>query len=295
MIEIDFLTKFNRPVVLAMGFFDCVHTGHRALLTKCAALARAAGAAAAATTFCNNAYKRFNPDSKLIYTYAERLCLFAEAGMDACVPFKFDAAFKQTDKREFLDLLLRNLDIKAAVCGYDYLFGSRGGGDAQFLREYFSARGVAVHIERPVTYNGERVSSTLVKETLSAGNIEKANILLARPYFMQGSVERGRGVGASISAPTANLKYSKDKLLAKAGVYSTRTTLDGNTYKSVTSIGPKPTFDEPSITVETFIDGVSSALYGKTLRVEFFKYLRPLRKFPSPSALSLQIKADLEA
>ncbi len=294
MVEIVFPQKLSEPVVLGMGFFDCVHMGHRKLLETVENEAIRQNVKSAVITFSNNPYKIFNYESKLIYTYEERSELFKETGIDFCIPFKFDAYFKERSKEDFLNGIFSHLNVKSIVCGYDYLFGAGGAGDTDFLKEKAALKGVEVKIIEPVLCEGERVSSTLIKKCLEEGDIKKANLLLTKPYFMNGEVVRGRGEGRKNASPTINLSFSKEKMLIRHGVYATLTTIDGVKKRSVTNVGAKPTYGEPSVTVETLIDNENRELYGKKVKIEFMKYLREIKKFDSPTELAAQIRRDLQ-
>ncbi len=294
MREIENFDKIEEKTVLGMGFFDSVHIGHRALIERVKDIARRLNAKSAVITFSNNPYKLFNSDAKLIYTYKERCSLFEELDVDYVIPFRFDRFFKRKTKDEFLSELFDRFNIAGIVCGYDYMFGSGGNGDAEYLKKICSEKNISVDVIDPVLHNGERVSSTLIKETLLAGNIKKANELLTVPYFMSGEIVHGRGVGRLYGFPTANLKFSGNKMLIKSGVYATKAIYDGTERKSVTNVGTKPTFGEPFLSVETLIKDEKADLYGKQIKLEFVDFLRDIKKFSSPQELADRILKDLE-
>ena len=294
MKEIGNAESLKEKTVLGMGFFDSVHTGHRVLIDTVKETARKLNAKSAVLTFSNNSYKQFDSESKLIYTYRERCLLFDELGLDCVIPFEFDCKLKQKSREEFLSDLFGRINIAGIVCGYDYKFGKGGLGDAEYLKAVCTEKDIPVTVVQPVLQNGERVSSTLVKETLRQGNIKKANALLSVPYFMTGKVIHGRGVGRFYGFPTANLEFSSDKMLIKSGVYATKTIYDGKIRKSVTNIGDKPTFEEQSVSVETLIKDENADLYGKEIKIEFVDFLRDIKKFSSPQELADRILKDLE-
>lgn len=294
MREIENFDKIEEKTVLGMGFFDSVHIGHRALIERVKDIARRLNAKSAVITFSNNPYKQFNSDAKLIYTYRERCSLLEALDVDYVIPFRFDRFFKRKTKDEFLSELFDRFNIAGIVCGYDYMFGSGGNGDAEYLKKICSEKNISVDVIDPVLHNGERVSSTLIKETLLAGNIKKANELLTVPYFMSGEIVHGRGVGRLYGFPTANLKFSGNKMLIKSGVYATKAIYDGTERKSVTNVGTKPTFGEPFLSVETLIKDEKADLYGKQIKLEFVDFLRDIKKFSSPQELADRILKDLE-
>jgi len=281
------------PLAVGLGFFDCVHLGHRKLLAEVIETARRLACAPCVSTFSNNPYRIFSAESKAVYTYAERLTLFEALGVTHVLPFEFDAGLQATGKDAFLDMLFSAFDIRAVVCGHDYKFGRRGEGDAEYLKRYAESRGAEVTIVGPVLADGIRVSSTLIKEYLEKGELERANRLLGGPFFACGTVGGGCGRGRLYGFPTANLMTDGDKLLPCDGVYATQTAVDGKLYRSVTHIGAKPTFADAARSVETLLDGFSGDLYGKEIKVGFLSRLRGIEKFPSPQALREQICKDL--
>lgn len=284
----------NMPdVCVALGFFDSVHCGHRHIIERVKFLSGRYGCKSAVVTFSNNAYKQFNPTAKEVYTYTERLTLFDELALDCVIPVRFDAQTKATDRADFLDYLTSGGRVRAFVCGYDYLFGAGGKGDAEYLRQYCTERGIFCDVIPPVMNDGVRVSTSVIKKLLADGDLPLANRYLTRPFFLDGSVEHGRGVGRLFGIPTANLKVCKDKLLPRCGVYASHAEINGKKYRAVTNIGAKPTFGEPSVTVETFIDGDMDDLYFRPMRLELVRYLRDIIKFESPAELSKQIHKDL--
>ncbi len=294
MLEIASSEKIEEKIVVGMGFFDCVHAGHRVLIERVKAKARELSAKSAVITFSNNPYNRFEISDKLIYTYSERCLLFKDLDINYVIPFEFDERFGKTSKDDFLRDLFERFDIAGIVCGYDYRFGNNGDGNAEYLKHVAAQNNISLSVIEPVLLNGERVSSTLVKETLRSGNIKKANFLLTVPYFMTGEVIHGRGVGKIYGFPTANINISADKMLVKNGVYATRTVYDGEVRKSVTNVGAKPTFDESVVSVETLIKDEKADLYGKQIKLEFTDFLRDIQKFSSPRDLADRIKKDIE-
>lgn len=293
MIVCDFRTGYNRPIVIGLGFFDSVHYGHRKIIEQVRSLAAECAAEAALFTFSNNAYKQFNAQGKLIYTLDERLSILERQGVQCAVTAKFDKTFKAIAALAFLDRLTERFAVKGIVCGYDYLFGAGGKGDTELLREYCAQKGIACVVLDPIELNGERVSSTEIRQCLTAGDVEKAAALLTEPFFMTGTVVAGRGEGHLFGFPTANLSFPVGKLTPAEGVYATVTSVDGTSYRSVTNVGTKPTFGDMRFSVETFIDGDLGALYGKRITVAFKRFLRPIKKFDSPEALSKQIHIDI--
>jgi riboflavin kinase/FMN adenylyltransferase len=285
------LTSDNKPIALALGYFDCVHFAHRRIIQEACFYALSNGISSAVFTFSNDLQTK---GELPVYPYKERKRLLSSLSIDYIIPFHFDEEFKKTDKKDFLDILFRKFNIKFIVCGSDYRFGSNGSGDVDFLKQFASEKNVNVQVFEPIMVNGEVVSTTSIKQALQNGNIDKANKLLCNPFFFEGKVTRGKGRGQGMGCPTANLKPT-NRFMPRFGVYSSRTFLDGKIFDSVTSVGNKPTFDDDSVTVETYIadDGIYN-IYNKTIRVEIIEFLRELRKFPSVAELKKQLKKDIK-
>ena len=144
-----------------------------------------------------------------------------------------------------------------------------------------------------VKIDGKKISSSDIKTCLKAGEIERANSLLDEPFFVCGEVIKDRQIGRTLSFPTANILYPKDKFPLKIGVYETRVFVDGKEYKAITNYGARPTFGNETVLTETYLDGFSGDLYGKTLTVSFVRYLRDVQKFNGEEALKKQLQEDI--
>ncbi|GHV00198.1 riboflavin biosynthesis protein [Clostridia bacterium] len=290
---IPFNTPYPARLSLALGFFDCAHAGHRAILKSAADFARETGAETAAFTFDNDPFRVLGRNTKLIYTFPERVGIFEECGVAATLAAGFSEAFMRLSSAAFLEALTRNCDIAALSCGSDYTYGFGGGGDAASLETFCARHGIKFCAVPDVKIDGTRVSSTAVRGFLTAGDIGAANRFLGAPYAARGRVEHGRGVGHRISYPTVNLSFSEEKLRPKDGVYATRTVVGGRAYASITNAGGKPTFGVDSYGIETFIIDYNKDIYGKEVKTEFLAYMRPIRKFDGPEALRAQLDADV--
>lgn len=283
----------NTQVCLALGFFDSVHTGHKQVIKAAFDYARSHGIASAVATFSNNPYKQFNPDDKLIYTFAERETLF-QGLVDFVAPMRFDASFKKSSAIAFLERLIVKYNIKALVCGYDYTFGEGASGDTNLLKSWCAAHKIDCIVVEEYDFDGDRVSSSLIKKLITNGKIEHANLLLSSPFFITGRVVHGRGVGRMFDIPTANVKIHIDKLLPKVGVYATKTEVGGKKYYSVTNVGGRPTFDLSRVVVESMLDDFNDNIYDQPIKIEFIKRLRDNVKFDSPALLSAQVHKDIK-
>lgn len=282
----------EKEVCLALGYFDSVHVGHRHVISVAKHYASAHGIACAVATFSNNAYKVFNPDGKAVYTYAER-CQLLDGLCDYVLPIRFDARLKKHSAETFLSTLFSRYNVKAVVCGYDYMFGSGGKGDAELLKRFCGERSIDCIVVDKFELDGIRASTTNIKDMLANRDIESVNRILTVPYMIIGTVVRGRGVGRSIDIPTANMNYSSDKFLPGDGVYGTVCTVDNKEYKSITNIGARPTFGIIKRAVETMLDGFSDNIYGKEIKLDFYKFIREIKRFETPAELSVQVHKDM--
>ncbi len=280
-------------VCLALGYFDSVHMGHRNLIAEAKKYAESRNIECAVATFSNNAYKLFNPNDRTVYTFSER-CKLLDGLCDSVLPMRFDTRLKNLDADKFLDTLFAKYNIKAAVCGYDYLYGAGAKGDAEKLKRFCEARGVHCIVCEKYELNGMRVSTSLVKELLASGNIEQANAYLGSPFMICGKVVHGRGAGRMFDIPTANIKCSPDKLIPAAGVYGATCVIDGAEYRGAVNIGSRPTFGLTKCVVEMMIDGFSDNIYDKDMTIYLHKYLRAVRKFDTPAMLSKQVHKDIK-
>lgn len=293
MTEIEFGKNFNQPVALALGMFDCVHTAHVKLLEKIKDLSKAAGCKTAVFTFANNP-AGFYKSGKLVYTYTERLKRFKDEDVDIVV-YKFaDENFIDMPPEKFLETLKDTLNIKAIVCGEDFSFGKNASGKIDTLKNFCNRFMISLEIIKTVTMDNNKVSTSMVKQLLKDGDIEKANLILSKPYRIEGAVVSGKGIGSKLLYPTVNINFDADKMPIMPGVYVTKTTVLGKSFKSVTNFGHKPTFDNFAETLETHIIGISENLYNEKVTTYFFKLIRNIIKFESIEELKIQIEKDIE-
>jgi len=292
MTEFEFGSRIRDDAcVLALGFFDCVHRGHRHLFAYAKALARKRSLPLAVITFENDPFAVLGKHAKPIYDYETRKGLLKECGVDLVVRARFDAAFMSLSACEFTAKLARSLSPEAIVCGDDYRFGAGALGTPDTLRHEFG-EGI-VHVVEFLSSNGQKISSGSIRAMIGDGQIEQANELLGKPYFMSGQVLHGRGVGSAHHVPTANIEIDTTLIAPKNGVYGTVAEVDGKEYYAVTNVGAKPTFGVANESVETYIVDFDGDLYGKTIRVAFLKRLRDVQCFSDTQELYQQIEKDL--
>lgn len=294
MKQIRFYDGYKKPITLALGFFDSIHTGHQELIETAKEKAKELGCESAIMTFSNNPFLSLGRGAMLVYNYAERVKILSELGVGVVIHQTFDEAFMKTPPAKFLDSLKNLYIVKHIVCGGDYKFGAVPQGTPDTLREFFAPLGASVTVVDDVLVDGVRASSTLVRNELLAGNIRHANKFLGLPYRVSGLVEKGHAIGQDMGYPTANIKSPQISTILKSGVYSVFCIIDGVRYEGVANAGTRPTFGEDIYKVETHLVGFSEDLYGRELTVYFKDFLRDIKKFDSREELKTQIAKDLK-
>ena len=280
----------TEKTIYALGFFDGVHRGHRALLAACRRLADETGCKSAAVTFSAH------PDTlvlgntpPLINTVADRVRLLREAGMDDVVVLPFDKKMQTMPWQDFLTLLGESYHAQGLVCGHDFRFGDRGQGDANLLQAYCLEKGMACAVVPAQTLDGITISSTYIRSLLEKGLVEEANRFLGHPHILTGTVISGRKLGRTLGIPTANLALPEGIAPLPHGVYACKAVVEEQTYLAVTNIGNRPTVGGHHTTVEPWLLDFTGDLYGKDLRLSFHAFLRGEVKFPTLEALKEEI------
>ncbi|WP_305190978.1 bifunctional riboflavin kinase/FAD synthetase [Reyranella sp.] len=283
--------------VVALGNFDGVHRGHQALIADAGREAKPLGAPVVALTFEPHPRGFFVPDTgpfRLTLPPA-KLRLLAQYGVQAVLAQHFDAEFAALSADAFIDdVLLKGLGARHVVCGYDFTFGARRGGNVEFLRQGGALRGIGVTVLEPVMREGEIYSSTRIREALRAGMAKEAAELLGHPWEIEGVVELGDQRGRTIGFPTANVALG-EHLRPRFGVYAVRALVDGKWRDAVANLGRRPTFGKLQENFEVHLFDFSGDLYGRTLRVALVDFIRPEMKFAGLDQLKAQIAADGEA
>lgn len=284
--------------VIAIGDFDGVHLGHREVISRAIERARLLGVPAAIMTFDPHPREVLGKAqySKILTPIAEKMRLFAELGVDQVYIVHFTPELARVSPEDYYKNMLYPLKPRAIVVGFDFTFGHRGQGTAETLAKLAKA-GESIEVIAPHNMDGEKISSTLIREQLHLGRLERVKPLLGRHYRIQGKVVKGEGRGRKIGYPTANLEPLDRYVIPRQGVYAVRVYLDGESLKGVMNIGIKPTFhedEEQPPTLEVHILDRNEDLYGRTLEIEFAAYLRPEMKFSSVEMLIEQIAKDAQ-
>ena len=286
-----------RGAIIALGNFDGFHLGHQAVVGRAVQRGAHERRPVIVATFDPHPVRHFRPDTPpfRLTTLDQRERLFAHAGADAMLVFRFGAELASTTAEHFVtELLAKHLNAAVVVTGEDFIFGKGRGGNVQLLRELGASHGIGAETVAPVLLDGTRISSGRAREALQAGDLGTATRLLSRPFAIQGEVIHGDKRGRELGWPTANLELG-NYLRPKYGIYAVRVHLDDESeYAGVASLGVRPTFDPPKELLEAVLFGFGGDLYGRTIEVALHHYLRPEMKFDGIDALKAQMDRDAE-
>jgi len=287
----------GRKVCVAIGFFDGVHLGHQQIIRQTIADARQHEALALVVTFDQHPSTVVAPARvpPLIYSLPQKLRVIGSLGSDALLLIHFDKAFSEQSGEVFIRGLARDLGQIQSLCvGSNFTFGHKRGGNIALLRTLGAELKFAVHGLAAVSLDGKIVSSTRIRETIRAGNLDAAGQMLGRAYSIAGTIVRGDQLGHQLGFPTANLDVS-GLLLPPNGVYMVHALAEGRKHRAVVNIGSRPSVNNatPQIRVEAHLLDFKGDLYGKEMELVFADKLREEKKFPSLEALKDQIAQDI--
>lgn len=285
------------PTYLAIGSFDGVHLGHQAVLQAMVSRARQDGVRTAVLTFFPHPKRVIQQLAGPYYisTLEDRVALLAAQGIDLIITHRFDDAVRTTRAADFVDQLIRYLDMRQ-LWGGNFALGYRREGDVPFLRRLGRERGFSVElVDGMVMAGGEQVSSSRIRRSLVNGELEDVNACLGRPFRLCGPVVMGDQRGRTIGFPTANVQIWTEQLLPANGVYATTALLDGARIPAATNVGVRPTVDGHRLTVEAHLLDFDRDIYGREICLEFVSRVRAEMKFAGLDALKAQIAADVTA
>lgn len=284
------------PCVVAVGVFDGVHIGHQALVRDAVALAHTRGVASVVLTFDRDPDQVVSPGTAMpqLLDLDDKLSLLAQQGSDVVLVVPFTEHLAAMAPLVFLDeMLLVTMRPVAVEVGRDFRFGHRAEGDVEVLERYGASHAFAVVAHDLVVDAGVPVTSTRIRGLVAQGDMPGAAHLLGRPHRLRGTVVHGRGEGAELDAPTANLVTSPFAALPAEGVYAGRVELDGTRYAAAVSVGIPPTFPDALSELEVHLIDFRGDLYGRTVMVELVKRVRAQRRFSSPGELASAIQGDI--
>ena len=275
--------------VIALGFFDGVHTGHGALLSRVREKAAALEAVPTAFTFDAHPGSRITGAvTPLINSAADRADLMRRLyGIREIIVAHFDSMMRMPWEDFITEYLVKEQGAVHVVAGHDFHFGYKGEGNPRRLAEKCAARGVGCDIT---------ISSTYIRTLIAQGEMERADAFLGHPHVLTDRVAHGKKLGSTLGFPTVNLHFPPGVLVPAYGVYATRVWFEnGDSRPAVTNIGMRPTVDDgDAVSVEGYILDFQGDLYGQTIRMEFFRRLRGERKFPSLDALREEVMRNAQ-
>ena len=279
----------------AFGVFDGVHAGHRYLLAQARETAGRSGGKSVALTFDIDPDEVFHPDRlKKLMTNEERVRMLADSGVDVVAVLPFTRDFAASSPEEFLVQTFDGTVPSFLHVGYDFRFGAKASGTVDELEAWGASEGMRVVPHDLASADGRPITATRIRLLLAGGDVEEANRLLGRPYFMTGVVEPGRGEGADMGFRTANLVVPDQMRPLGDGVYAAYAHVDGVRYKAAVNVGVAATFaDRATATCEVHLLDFSGDLYGKPVKVEFLYWLRPMRKFDDLDELIATVKGNI--
>ena len=283
--------------VVTLGNFDGIHLGHRALIHGAVTDSKKFNLPSVVLTFEPHPLKVLAPERapKLILAHKDKMQMLHNLGVDIVAVQHFDLSFANLSAEEFVrDVLVRRLKTKKIWVGRDLRFGqARKGGVADLIR-WGGNFGFDVAAVEPILIQGDRVSSSRIRELLGAGRVDEVKAMLGRYHFVSGRVVKGHQRGKDLGFPTANIAV-RTEVLPADGIYATRFQLGNLALLSVSSVGLNPTFGAGPRTVESFILDFDGSIYGEAVRLSFVKRLREEVKFSSVTELVAQIHADVES
>jgi riboflavin kinase/FMN adenylyltransferase len=283
--------------VLTMGSFDGLHLGHRALLRHVVEEAKRLGGRSVVLTFEPHPLKILAPSRapRLLLNHKDKILLLRACAVDVVMIQNFNAEFANTEANKFVEqFLVGQLGVRQVWVGKDFGFGKGKKGRVEHLIRWGAEMGFTVRVMEPLIVNGERVSSSRIRQLIESGELGKASRLLGRNHFISGRVGTGHHRGTALGFPTANVA-SRTEVVPATGIYATFLEAYQRQWPSVTSIGYNPTFGPGPKTIECHVLDFADNLYGQAVRVHFAGRIREERKFSSAELLVAQMEKDVAA
>lgn len=284
--------------VIALGTFDGLHLGHTDVINTAKDYAERSGLKLAVFTFSNHPLALIRPDlvPVRIISAEEKIKLLESFGVDYLINIPFTEDFAALSPDEFLDRLAC-FNYRCLVVGENFTYGFLGSGKTETLERSGRKNGFDVIVRPLVKMNGNVVSSTGIRNLIQAGHIEYANRMLGRAYAITGTIVHGEQRGRKLGFPTANIELLHSEMAVPApGVYAVTASIEGSIYEGMGNIGNNPTFnDVEHARLEVNLFNCSGDLYGKTMSVQFHKYIRAEKKFSGVEELCRQIEEDKKA
>ena len=284
--------EYAFPSLVVLGCFDAIHAGHRELFKKAKLQAKINGLDLGVMMF------RDGKGGKQVYSFEERVAMLSSYNVKFVLVIDYTHEFKQISPIDFLHAIEDKVNVKAYMSGKDFRFGKGAKGKSSTLKNYAEDEdnGVWYMPVKDVTYEGEKISTTLIKSCLTEGNVAKAAAMLGEKFYVEGQVVEGAHRGADILGfPTINITYPDWKYPVKHGVYKVQVAAEDQVYSGIANFGGRPTFDDDKELLEVYINDFDGDLYGKNVKVSFVGYMRSIRKFADPAELAAQLEQDKAA
>ena len=284
--------EYAFPSLVVLGCFDAIHAGHRELFKKAKLQAKINGLDLGVMMF------RDGKGGKQVYSFEERVAMLSSYNVKFVLVIDYTHEFKQISPIDFLHAIEDKVNVKAYMSGKDFRFGKGAKGKSSTLKNYAEDEdnGVWYMPVKDVAYEGEKISTTLIKSCLTEGNVAKAAAMLGEKFYVEGQVVEGAHRGADILGfPTINITYPDWKYPVKHGVYKVQVAAEDQVYSGIANFGGRPTFDDDKELLEVYIKDFDGDLYGKNVKVSFVGYMRSIRKFADPAELAAQLEQDKAA
>lgn len=298
-VDHGIVQNIDKEFSVAIGFFDGLHEGHQAVIQRAIDTSKQLDVLPAVMTFNPHPSHLFSGEKgKIGYItpLEEKKRILNEMGIDTLFIVTFDRGLADLTPEEFVDQVLKKLNVRHVTAGFDFTFGAKGKGTMDQMASLANGAFGTTQVEK-VAENDEKISSTRIRKLLAEGDVAKTASLLGRPFRSIGKVVDGDKRGRQLGFPTANIIPGAELIVPQNGVYAVRFTVDGTTYDGVCNIGVKPTFDHPDEarkTIEVNVFNFDGDLYGKQGIVDWIAHIRPEQKFDSIEMLKNQIAKDKE-
>ncbi len=291
----DDLGQFEQGSIVAIGNFDGVHLGHQKILNFLVNKASEKDLISLVLTFSPHPGKITGKGQiKLLQTLEQKIECIQSFGVNAVFTLPFTKKFASLSTEDFINkILIKTLNARAVIVGNNFRFGKNRKGNISTLKSQTTPNNLKIYIIPAVSLNTRTISSSLIRRIILKGDIKNANLLLGKPYEIQGEVIKGHARGTTLGFPTANINTEND--ITPFGVFLTSVIFNKREFASLTNIGKCPTFEQKNINIESHILDFKSDIYRKKIKIIFLKRLRDEIKFESPDKLSKQIQKDLQA
>lgn len=290
------IQALNKPTAIALGCFDGVHIGHRAIISSMCEFSHNNGLSPTVFTFSGSPAALLGKvEQKDLTTHADKLSILSSLGVEYCISPSF-AKIQNISPTEFIEeILIKKLKAKAVFCGFNHHFGKFGSGDTTLLTNVCRKYGVQVFVTEPICVDKMVVSSSRIRKLIENGEIKLANKMLERNFGIELPIVEGKQNGRKMGIRTVNQTPPDGFVTPKFGVYASYAYINNQRWKSITNVGIRPTVGGQGKNFEThIIEPFEETLYGQDIRIELLEFVRPERKFSSLDELAKQIQADIE-